>query len=220
MRLCIILFALFLGVQTIQAQNDSTQSNQAIPSDKAIQTPPPAQSEQPTQSEQATQQPTQSDSATQSPQPAQGDSATIQSGQPTSDATEITDEELEKYAIARDSISNMKEALVAEMSVMIKDNEKIKVARYNELVKIKDNQAALTAAKATPEEIAFLKEVDAKREAGTAKIQEAVKTMAQDYVGATSYVKIKKALSSDPEVQKRYQSVLDKLGVEGDSGGN
>ena len=86
-------------------------------------------------------------------------------------------------------------------------------ARYNDLSKIVDDEAALTKAKATPEEIAFIKEVAAKKEEGTMRIQETFQSMAKDYVGANAYNKIKKGLASDPELQKRYQSHMDKLGA-------
>jgi hypothetical protein len=157
MKNYIILFALFVGVQAMQAQNSAPAGN------------------------------------------AQNQSATI------------SDDELKKYAITRDSIDDMKETLMKELTAMVQTNSKVKVARYNELSKIIGNEAELTKANATPEEIAFVKEVAAKREQGTAKIQEMLQTMAKDYVGTTSYNRIKKALATDPEVQKRYQAHLQKL---------
>src|SRR5687768_1263057 len=129
--------------------------------------------------------------------------------------SQITDEELEKYAVTMDSVNDMKESLLADITEMVKDNEKMTNARYNDLSKIIDDEAALTAAKATPEEIAFIKEVQTKKEEGTMKIQETFQTMAKDYVGASSYNKIKKALESDPAVKQRYETALNKVG--GDS---
>jgi hypothetical protein len=157
MKNYMIVFALFFGVQTMQAQNSATAGN------------------------------------------AQNQSATI------------SDDELKKYAITRDSIDDMKETLMKDLTAMVQNNGKVKVARYNELSKIIGNEAELAKANATPEEIAFVKEVAAKREQGTAKIQEMLQTMAKDYVGTTSYNKIKKALATDPEIQKRYQAHLEKL---------
>jgi ribonuclease D len=134
--------------------------------------------------------------------------------------SQITDEELEKYAVTMDSVNDMKESLLADITEMVKDNEKITNARYNDLSKIIDDEAALTAAKATPEEIAFIKEVQAKKEEGTMKIQETFQTMAKDYVGASSYNKIKKALESDPAVKQRYETALNKVGGDNSSGVN
>jgi len=163
MKNYMIVFALFLGIQTIQAQDSA-------------QTPAP-----------------------------QNESATI------------SDEELKKYAITRDSIDDMKETLMKDLTAMVQ-NGKIKVARYNELSKIIGNEAELAKANATPEEIAFVKEVAAKREEGTAKIQTMLQTMAKDYVGTTSYNKIKKALTTDPDVKKRYEAQLNE--IDGEGGGN
>ncbi len=132
-----------------------------------------------------------------------------------SESVEITDAELEKYAVTMDSVNDMKQTLLQEITDMVKSNEKMTNARYNELSKIIDDEAQLTKAKATPEEIAFIKDVVAKKEAGTMQIQETFKSMAQDYVGASSYNKIKKALDADPDVKKRYQEHMDKLGSDG-----
>jgi len=128
------------------------------------------------------------------------------------ESAEITDDELEKYAVTMDSVNDMKATLLKDIEAMVKGNEKMTNARYNELSKIVDDEAALAKAKATPAEIAFMKEVAAKKEEGTAKIQETFQSMAKEYVGASAYNKIKKALATDPELQKRYQTHLDKLG--------
>lgn len=150
---------------------------------------------------------------------AQSDSA--QSTNASSDAqTEITDEELQKYAVTMDSVNDMKESLLEDITEMVKDNEKMTNARYNELSKIADDDAALTAAKATQEEIAFIREVQTKKEEGTAKIQATFQSMAKDYVGASAYNKIKKALESDSGVKQRYEAQLSKLEGNNGSGGS
>lgn len=172
MKNLVLVFALFLGVHAIQAQNDTTQQESA-PSENAQ----------------------------------------TESGGITDDSGEITDDELEKYAVTMDSVNDMKASLLKDIETMVKSNEKMTNARYNELTKIVDDEAALAKAKATPEEIAFMKEVATKKEEGTTRIQETFQSMAKDYVGASAYNKIKKALASDPELQKRYQSHLDKLGA-------
>lgn len=128
------------------------------------------------------------------------------------ESAEITDEQLEKYAVTMDSVNDMKASLLKDIEAMVKDNEKMTNARYNELSKIADDPAALAKAKATPEEVAFMKEVAAKKEEGTAKIQDTFQSMAKEYVGASDYNKIKKALATDTELQKRYQTHMDKLG--------
>ena len=134
--------------------------------------------------------------------------------------SQITDEELEKYAVTMDSVNDMKESLLEDITEMVKGSDKITNARYNDLSKIIDDEAALTEAKATPEEIAFIKEVQAKKEEGTMKIQETFQSMAKDYVGASSYNKIKKALESDPSVKQRYETALNKIEGDGTSGVN
>jgi hypothetical protein len=141
---------------------------------------------------------------------------TINAQDSTAAQSEITDEELEKYAVTMDSVEDMKASLLEDISEMVEANEKMTNARYNDLSKIIDDEAALKEAKATPEEIAFLKEVAAKKEEGTKKIQETFQTMAKEFVGASSYNKIKDQLKTNPELKKRYESQLDKLGDDSD----
>jgi hypothetical protein len=123
-------------------------------------------------------------------------------------APEITDEELTKYAVAMDSIDDMKADLLKSISEFVKNNDKISGARYNELSKIINDEQKLTEAKATPEEIAAVKEVLAKKDEGTAKIQETIQTLAKEYVGASVYNKVKKALATDAEIKSRYEAIL------------
>ena len=139
---------------------------------------------------------------------------TINAQNSTTAQSEITDEELEKYAVTMDSVEDMKTSLLEDITKMVESNEKMTNARYNDLSKIVDDEAALQEAKATPEEIAFLKEVAAKKEEGTKKIQETFQSMAKDFVGASSYNKIKNQLKTNPELKKRYESQLDKLAGE------
>jgi len=138
---------------------------------------------------------------------------TINAQDATTAQSEITDEELEKYAVTMDSVEDMKTSLLEDITKMVESNG-ITNARYNDLSKIVDDEAALKEAKATPEEIAFLKEVAAKKEEGTKKIQETFQTMAKEFVGASSYNKIKDQLKTNPELKKRYETQLDKLGGE------
>jgi hypothetical protein len=133
-----------------------------------------------------------------------------QDAQP-ADAPTVTDEELKKYAVAMDSISEMQGELSSEIKTMVKGNAAIPVARYNELYKIIGDEGKLLEAQATPEEIRFVKEVIAKREEGTAKIKETYQLLAKDFVGATSFNKVKKALTTDEALKTKYQSMIDEL---------
>ena len=127
------------------------------------------------------------------------------------DDTAITDEELERYAIMMDSIEEMKADLMAEITEMVKNNDSISVSRYNDLFRIIDDEAKLQEANATAQEINAVRKVQERKDAGTAEINEAFQSMAKEYVGASSYNKIKKALNADTELKAKYQGMLDKL---------
>jgi len=122
-----------------------------------------------------------------------------------------SDEELKKYAVAMDSIDDMKTDLLKSISEFVKNNDKISGARYNELSKIINDEQKLAEAKATPEEIAAVQEVLDQKNEGTAKIQETFQSLAKDYVGASVYNKVKKALAADPEVKSRYEAIMSEI---------
>jgi hypothetical protein len=133
------------------------------------------------------------------------------------ESTAVSDDELERYAVMMDSIDEMRVSLLSEISEMVKGSEKISVTRYNELSKIIDDQEKLTAANATPEEIAAIKEVQERKDSGTVRINDAFKALAKEYVGASTYNKVRKALKDDTEVKSKYQTLLDEL--KADNGG-
>lgn len=129
----------------------------------------------------------------------------------------VDNDELERYAIMMDSVDQMRVKLVAELTDMVRNNENITVERYNQLYKISDDESKLATANATPQELKALNEVLAKKKSGTAHINETFKNLAKDYVGASSYNKIRKALTADAEVKTRYQNLFNKL--KADNGG-
>jgi hypothetical protein len=79
------------------------------------------------------------------------------------------------------------------------------------LFKVINDEAKLMEANATLDEIRFVKDVIAKREEGTAKIKETYQALAKEYVGATAFNKVKKALASDADLKTKYQSIMDEL---------
>lgn len=127
---------------------------------------------------------------------------------------EVTEEELKKYAVVMDSIDNMKEELIDSISTMVKNNEKVTAARYNELSKIINDETKLAEAEAKPEEIEAIKGILKYKEEQTAKIQETFKSLATEYVGAAVYNKVKKALAENAETKAKYQELLAELNKE------
>jgi hypothetical protein len=124
------------------------------------------------------------------------------------DAPVVTDEELKKYAVAMDSINDMTEQLKVTLAEKVKSNDKITGTRYNQLSGIINDDTKLAEAKATPEEIAFVKEVHALKMEETAKIQQTFQSLAKVYIGATAYNKIKNALKTDAALKAKYDSLL------------
>jgi hypothetical protein len=122
--------------------------------------------------------------------------------------SDISDEDLRKYAVTMDSVNGMKQTLLDEIANKVRNNIKIPVSRYNELYKIIGDEAKLAEAKATPEEIAFVKEVTAFKDQGAAKINEKFQALAKDYVGVSKFNKIKNSLATDNELKARYDAIF------------
>lgn len=120
----------------------------------------------------------------------------------------VTDEELQKYAVAMDSIDRMKQAVIEEMSEMVKGNENITGARYNELNDAIGDEAKLKELAATEEEIAFVKSVLARKDEMTAEIQKTFVSLAKDYIGGKTYNKVKAALAKDAALKEKYNNLL------------
>lgn len=120
----------------------------------------------------------------------------------------ITDEELRSYAVAMDSVEKMKATLMAKITDRVENNDLMVNSRYNELTKIIDDEAQLKVAAATPEEIAFVKEVGAMKDNGAEEIKSTLIAMVKENVTAATYNRVSKALKSDPEVKKRYAVIL------------
>lgn len=123
----------------------------------------------------------------------------------------ITDEDLKKYAIAMDSIENMKGHLIETITEMVKGNEDVTASRYNELSKLIDDETKLAEAEATELEIEFVKSVATKKAEETAKINEAFQSLAVDYIGAKTYNAVKKALKEDEEIIAKYKALTEEL---------
>ena len=123
----------------------------------------------------------------------------------------VSDEELKKYAVVMDSVDRMSNTLLETISELVKNNDQITAARYNDLNKIIGDETKLKEAEATPEEIAAVKDVVKKKDDGTAQIQATFLSMAKEYVGAAVYNKVKKAITSDPATKTRYEAILAEL---------
>lgn len=127
------------------------------------------------------------------------------------DGDAVTDEELKNYAVVMDSIEDMRQSLLDNMSEAIKNNDQITAARYNELSKIIKDSVKLQAANATEAEIAAIQKVVKDRDEGAAQIQETFKSLVKDLLGAASYNKVKKALTTNAELKTKYEALLEEI---------
>jgi len=130
---------------------------------------------------------------------------------PSKTASSITDDDLRKYAITQDSIKGMQQTLLQIIAENVQQNNVMPVSRYNELFKIEKDQTKLAAANATPEEIAFLKEISDLKELNTQRINTTYQALAKEYVGLKTFNLIRKSLDTDPALKNRYQTISQKV---------
>lgn len=126
-------------------------------------------------------------------------------------ASTISDEELKRYAMAMDSIDELTKNTMKMITELVEKNDKLSGARYNELSRIINDEAKLAEAKATPEEIAGVKEVIAKRDEETVRINSIYTSLAKEYVGAAIFNKVRAALKTDSAVKARYDEMMKEL---------
>ena len=125
----------------------------------------------------------------------------------TSQQAAVTDEDLRKYAITQDSIQMMQQTLNQIIADNVQKNTVMEVQRYNQLFKVEKDPAKLTALNATPEEIAFLKDIAALRDYNVQRINATYQALAKEYVGLKTFNTIKKSLDTDPQLKARYETI-------------
>lgn len=125
-------------------------------------------------------------------------------------ADSVTTEELTKYVIMMDSLEGYKRNLTEATAKLTGTNNKISAARYNQLAGIINNPEKLAEAKATQDEITYVKKTVAQRTEETLKLQNAFNTLMNEYVGYDTFNKVRKAISTDPKVKTRYDAEMKK----------
>lgn len=140
---------------------------------------------------------------------------TISRAQTATAPVAFTDEDLKKYAVTMDSVKGMQQTLLDIITEKVQKNTVMSVARYNELFKIANDQAKLTEAKATPEEIAFLKEVADKRTEENARINATYQALVKEYVGLKTFNAIKKSLTTDQALKTKYETISKEIESKG-----
>lgn len=116
----------------------------------------------------------------------------------------VTNEELNRYAVMMDSLETLKKNRNEISIKLAKGNAKITPARYNQLLPIIDDQKKLTAAKATADEVSYVKNALNSLTQEGQKFQTAFTALMNEYVGYDTYNKVKKAIETNKRVKDRY----------------
>jgi hypothetical protein len=117
----------------------------------------------------------------------------------------ITDSELNRYAVMIDSLDALKKQRTEISKKLAKGDSKITAIRYNQLIPIIDDKKKLTEAKATADEIAYVKKALEILTEESKKFQNAFNSLFAEYVGYDTYNKVKSAIETNPKVKYRYE---------------
>ncbi len=120
----------------------------------------------------------------------------------------INNADLERYTIMMDSVQNVQKKISDKSIELAKGNSKITPARYTLLLPIADDQKKLAEAKATPDEIAYVKKALAIRTEDGLKLSETFQSLMNEYVGFDTFNRVKAAVASDPKVKWRYDRLM------------
>lgn len=126
----------------------------------------------------------------------------------TSYSQKVTPDELKRYAVALDSIETLKDALTASLNKIAKGNKKVSAQRYTVLMPIAQDATKLTEAKATADEIAYVKGAAETQRKETVKFQKAYTALISGYVGDSTFGKVRTALVTDTTLKKSYDSLM------------
>lgn len=122
---------------------------------------------------------------------------------------EISDVDLEKYAMVMDSIDAMKANIQKEYNALIQGEELMAGGRrFVEIQAAVKDSAKLAEIEVTEEEMMVYNNIQAKYEEMTAEFKENYTNLIKDELGGTLYNQITKALRSDAEVKARYEEIL------------
>lgn len=126
----------------------------------------------------------------------------------TSYGQKVTGDELKRYAVAIDSIETLKDVLTASLNKIAKGNAKISTQRYSALMPIAQDATKLSEAKATSDEIAYVKRAAEIQREETVKFQKAYTALISGYVGDSTFGKVRNALVTDTVLKKTYDSLM------------
>jgi hypothetical protein len=127
------------------------------------------------------------------------------------EAEELTEEEIAKYAAMEAKVQTFIEEKQSTMEEMIKENEVIGGgARYNELKAAWGNEEKLSEISATDEEKAAYTEIQNYIDSIGDEVKEYMTGLIMDkeVLGAATYNKVRKAMSADPSVKEKIDTLV------------
>jgi len=130
------------------------------------------------------------------------------------EAEELTEEEMVKYAAMEAKVQAFIQEKQSTMEEMIKENEVIGGgARYNELKAAWGNEEKLGEIEANEEEKAAFAEIQKYIDSIGDEVKEYMTglIMDQEVLGAATYNKVRRAMSSDPSVKEKIDSLVAEL---------
>lgn len=126
--------------------------------------------------------------------------------------TEITDEDLQNYAVVMQKVDEMKVDLKAKTSELVKGNELMDGGRrFNAIKGAGEDEAKLTELEVTEEELAAFNEINESIAGMKAEFKTNYTAVIKDNLGVGTFNKVKKALKADADLKTKYESIVASL---------
>ncbi|MFC0261176.1 hypothetical protein [Fontibacter flavus] len=135
---------------------------------------------------------------------------------------EVTEEEMVKYAAMEAKVQAYIQDKQTTMEEMIKNNEVLGGgARYNEIKGAWGNDEKLAEIEATDEEKAAFEEIQNYIDSIGDEVKEYMTGLIMDkeVLGAATYNKVRKAMSADPAVKEKINSLITEMKESGEEEG-
>lgn len=127
---------------------------------------------------------------------------------------EVTEEEIQKFAAMEEAVANYLEEKQEELVEMIKTDEALGgAARYNEIKGAWGDEEKLAEINITDEETAAFQKIQDFMDSLSEDVKKFKVDMIMDAetLGAGTYNKIMKAMSADPSVKEKVDSLISEL---------
>lgn len=132
--------------------------------------------------------------------------------------SDVTTEELTKYAQVTAKIDSLKSGMKTKISEAVKSNELMEGGKlYNKLNKAKGDEAKIAETGASEEQLAAYAQIQEAITGFKADFKAQYTEVVKNEIGAGVYNKVKKALKADDAIKAQYETIVSSMASQQES---